>query len=65
MKYASYSKEEAFEKLWVNHLQGVLFEYLRGRPQIDKIMPELKKAYDTDVIENDEDEEDIEEEVRG
>lgn len=65
LKYASYSKEEAFEKLWVNHLQGVLFEYLRGRPQIDKIMPELKKAYDTDLIENDEDEEDIEEEVRG
>ena len=60
LKYASYNKEEAFEKLWVNHLQGVLFEYLRGRPQIDKIMPELKKAYDTDVIEDD-DEEDNEE----
>ena len=63
LKYASYNKDEAFEKLWTNHLSGVLFEYLRGRPQIDKIIPELKKAYDTDVIEDDEDE--TEEEVRG
>lgn len=63
LKYASYNKDEAFEKLWTNHLSGVLFEYLRGRPQIDKIIPELKKAYDTDVIEDDEDE--AEEEVRG
>ena len=67
MKYASYNKDEAVEKLWTNHLSGVLFEYLRGRPQIDKIMPELKKAYDKDVIEDDEDkaEEDFEDDVRG
>ena len=67
LKYASYNKDEAFEKLWTNHLSGVLFEYLRGRPQIDKIMPELKKAYDKDVIEDDEDkaEEDFEDDVRG
>lgn len=56
LKYASYKKDEAFEKLWTNHLSGVLFEYLRGRPQIDQIIQELKKAYDTDVIEDDEDE---------
>jgi len=51
LKYASY-KENAFEKLWDNHLYGVLFEYLRGRPQIDKIMQDFKKAYNIDVIDN-------------
>lgn len=46
LKYASYNKEEAFEKLWVNHLQGVLFEYLRGRPQIS-ITSRFAKNNDT------------------
>lgn len=46
LKYASYNKEEAFEKLWGNHLQGVLFEYLRGRPQIS-ITSRFAKNNDT------------------
>ena len=58
LKYASYDKEEAFEKLWTNHLQGVLFEYLRGRPHIDKILEDLKNAYNNDTIDNKESEED-------
>lgn len=58
LKYASYNKAEAFEKLWTNHLQGVLFEYLRGRPQIDKILADLKNAYFNETVENEEDSED-------
>jgi 5-methylcytosine-specific restriction endonuclease McrBC GTP-binding regulatory subunit McrB len=35
-----------FDKLWNYHLQGLLYEYLRGKRNIDEALSELKKAYD-------------------
>lgn len=34
-----------FEQLWNNHLEGVLFEYLRGLPQNKILLNELKNAF--------------------
>lgn len=34
-----------FEQLWENHLNGVLFEYLRGLPEREKRLKELFEAY--------------------
>jgi hypothetical protein len=34
-----------FERLWTNHLQGVLSEYLRGFPNIEEGLSNLKNAY--------------------
>ena len=34
-----------FNKLWENHLKGLLFEYTRGMPKQEEIMENLKKAY--------------------
>lgn len=34
-----------FEQLWNNHLVGVLFEYLRGLPESEKRLNELKTAF--------------------
>lgn len=34
-----------FNRLWENHLQGILFEYLRGLPDQVEILDSLKKAY--------------------
>ena len=34
-----------FNKLWENHLEGLLFEYTRGMPKQEEIMENLKKAY--------------------
>lgn len=34
-----------FGQLWFNHLEGVLFEYLRGLPESEKLLNELKIAY--------------------
>lgn len=36
----------AFEKLWNNHLKGLLFEYLRGMPDAQNQLKKLKEAYD-------------------
>ena len=36
---------EDFEQLWNNHLEGVLFDYLRGMPENEKLLEELKAAY--------------------
>ena len=38
---------DAFEKLWNNHLKGLLFEYLRGMPDAQNKLEQLKKAYET------------------
>lgn len=35
-----------YEKLWDNHLKGLLFEYLRGMPDADVKLDALKKAFD-------------------
>lgn len=37
--------EEAFQKLWDNHLQGVLFEYLRGSASAVSDLNRLKTIY--------------------
>lgn len=36
----------SFEQLWDNHIEGVLFEYLRGFPDSNLRLNELKTAYD-------------------
>ncbi|MCK9160895.1 MAG: AAA family ATPase [Bacteroidaceae bacterium] len=40
------NKDEAYNKLWNNHLKGLLFEYLRGMPNANEELDKLKKAYD-------------------
>ena len=35
--------EEAFNSLWENHLKGLLYEYLRGMPDAESKLEELKK----------------------
>ena len=35
--------EEAFTSLWENHLRGLLYEYLRGMPDAESKLEELKK----------------------
>jgi len=37
-----------FQKLWENHLYPLLKEYLRGMPESDKKIIELKSAYDNE-----------------
>lgn len=37
--------EGDFNKLWENHLKGLLFEYTRGMPKQEEIMGNFKKAY--------------------
>ena len=39
--------EEAFNSLWENHLKGLLYEYLRGMPDAENKLDELKKAYNS------------------
>lgn len=38
--------EDDFNKLWDNHLKGLLFEYTRGMQNRETILKELKNAYD-------------------
>lgn len=38
--------EGSFDQLWDNHLEGLLFEYLRGFPDSDSRLNELKTAYE-------------------
>ena len=47
LKYALYND---FEELWTNHLQGLLYEYLRGKTNVDEKIKRLHQAYnDTDT----------------
>ena len=39
--------EEAFNNLWENHLKGLLYEYLRGMPDAENKLEELKNAYNS------------------
>ena len=41
--------DDSWDKLWKNHLNGLLFEYLRGLPNADEELKELKNAYNTDT----------------
>lgn len=44
--------EEAFNSLWNNHLRGLLFEYLRGMPDAESKLEELKSAYNSGCDDN-------------
>uniref|UniRef100_UPI003F4BBCBE McrB family protein n=1 Tax=Brachyspira catarrhinii TaxID=2528966 RepID=UPI003F4BBCBE len=44
-KSSSDNKNEAFDMLWENHLRGLLYEYLRGMPDAESKLEELKNAY--------------------
>ncbi len=47
LKLRNYQNEiNPFDSLWSNHLEGVIFEYLRGLPESDELMNKLKNAYD-------------------
>jgi 5-methylcytosine-specific restriction protein B len=44
--YEDYANQDKpFDKLWDNHLKGVLFEYLRGRPNAKEILKKWEDAY--------------------
>ena len=50
LKLANYLEEDklsdkSWDDLWNNHLQGLLFEYLRGLPNADKELQKLYRAY--------------------
>jgi 5-methylcytosine-specific restriction endonuclease McrBC GTP-binding regulatory subunit McrB len=47
LKLEKYKHEkDPFEHLWNNHLNGVIFEYLRGIPNSTEILKSLKSIYD-------------------
>jgi 5-methylcytosine-specific restriction endonuclease McrBC GTP-binding regulatory subunit McrB len=56
LKFAYYYEKEkdniddAFESLWVNHIEGVLREYLRGMDKVDNLLDDLKNAYNLSVV---------------
>jgi len=46
LKLELYKDESnSFEFLWGNHIEGVLFEYLRGFPNSTELLGDLKRAY--------------------
>lgn len=46
LKYAVYkSSGDPFGQLWENHLRGLLYEYLRGMPDLEEKLEFLKSAY--------------------
>lgn len=47
LKLGNYDENEAFDKLWENHLKGLLFEYTRGMSNQREIMIKLKEAYNS------------------
>ena len=38
-------EDDSWKELWSNHLQGLLFEYLRGLPNADEELHKLHRAY--------------------
>ncbi len=49
LKLANYKKDDGtfdYDKLWDSHLNGLLFEYLRGMPDADNKLIELREAFD-------------------
>ena len=46
LKYLDYKDQSsAFDSLWENHLEGLLFEYLRGNRKAKTLLDNLHKAY--------------------
>ena len=43
--FLKYSLYNSFEELWTNHLKGLLYEYLRGKTNVDEKINRLYKAY--------------------
>lgn len=43
--YQNNNKDDAFDMLWENHLKGLLYEYLRGMPDINDKLKKLENAY--------------------
>ena len=41
-----YKNDDPFESLWKYHLEGLLFEYLRGKPNAPELLKALKDVYD-------------------
>lgn len=49
--YTDYiNQDDPFGKLWENHLRGVLFEYLRGKPNAKDILEQWHNAYDNGLL---------------
>lgn len=46
LKYGMYNN---FDELWENHIEGLLYEYLRGTANIEVKLARLKKAYNDTV----------------
>jgi hypothetical protein len=42
LKYTLYNN---FEELWTNHLEGLLYEYLRGKTNVEEKIERLHQAY--------------------
>lgn len=48
LKLVNYRKEDGsynYDALWDNHLKGLLWEYMRGMPNVDKDIERLEKAF--------------------
>ena len=43
--FLKYSLYNSFEELWTNHLKGLLYEYLRGKTNVDEKINRLYQAY--------------------
>ena len=47
LKYKNYKdKSNPLDSLWAYHLEGLLFEYLRGKPNAAELLKGLKDVYD-------------------
>ena len=42
LKYATYGN---FDELWENHIEGLLYEYLRGSSNVETKIEKLHQAY--------------------
>lgn len=43
--FLKYSLYNTFDDLWTNHIEGLLYEYLRGKTNIDEKIERLHQAY--------------------
>ena len=48
-KYYENDENNAFTKLWIYHLKGLLAEYLRGMPKAKELLDKLEEAFKDDV----------------
>ena len=51
LKYSLYASHPSpFEDLWVNHIEGLLYEYLRGKQNVEEKIEKLHKAYNDTIL---------------